>query len=174
MYETKVVYTHVTTSYFRTCKSLTDECISYMIFCTDIEIININGSANISDAAIDSLHGLTNLKSLSISQCPRITSSGIVRLLRSPGMELQALNVSCNPSVDLKVMEAVIKQKSLASLNMANCTNISGADAIILLKKEGARFTMLNLENNAKIGYQTMNDLRNFVGPNVLSSTIKQ
>lgn len=157
------------------CRKLTDEALSYLIaFCPLIENIHIGSSANISDVTLNNLLQCSNLKSLSLKQCPRLTANGISSLFDNAYFKLENLDLSSSHSVCQQVARSIIKMDCLSCLNLSECPNFSGADALLLIKKDGIPFEILNLENNAQISHQTIQQIQRTFGVDVASASIIQ
>lgn len=137
-----------------------------------MESVCISSSANITDSAIESLSVCSNLKTLDLSQCPRISSSGITKLLTLSDRNIQHLNLASNSYVDGQVIRAIASMRSLVKLNLSSCSNMSGFDVILLADKKGKKFQSLNLDNNPKLSSQTLQMIRKSVGDNVLSDLL--
>jgi hypothetical protein len=157
------------------CKNLTDEAMSYLLFCPLLESLNINRTANITDNTIESLIvSSTNLKNLSLSQCPLITSVALKRLLSHSESSIENLNISLNCNIDSSVMQSIVKMEKLSVLNISACVNLRDSDVLMLAEKKGCRILKLNLDNNHNLGNQSIETLKHVLGNLAVSSRLSQ
>lgn len=123
--------THLEVSF---CPFLTDEIIiSITEHCQKLENINFSSSAHLSDRSLESLQTCTNLNTVILSRCPKITDAGFIQLA-SMCHNLIHINLSFTRITDNAVLSFSSNCKSLSVISIAGCSNITGTAVLSLVR----------------------------------------
>jgi flavin-binding protein dodecin len=143
-----------------------DSILALCLNCKQLETLDLQKSANISEVGF---FGMQKLKNLNVLQCPRITCDGFINLLHLKSGSFQLLELSANLWVNDALLEAIASTQQIRWFGVQACPGITNTGLIHLMKNK--YFMHLNIKDNGQISMETINLLKSKFG-NVVSSAI--
>jgi hypothetical protein len=132
-------------------KSLSFERLNQVADCGNLVLLNLWGCHSLLDDAADALAPMSNLRSLIVSECHRLTDSFLVSLAQNVP-KLAHLHLRyCRRISDAGVNAITNGMQDLYSLDLSFCSRISSASILNLLEIRSSTLSELRISNCSQL-----------------------